>query len=98
MIHVIVRHKVADYSRWKEAFDAHLSMRKAGGELGHRLFVSVEDPHDLTLVMDWDSLERARRFAGSDDLKQAMQKAGVVGEPEIRFLEDAFTVRRSAAD
>jgi len=27
-----------------------------------------------------------------------MQNSGVVGEPEIRFLEDAFTVRRSAAD
>lgn len=98
MIHVIVRQKVADYGRWKEAFDAHLAMRKAGGEMGSRLFVSVEDPRDITIVMDWDNLERARRFAGSDDLKQTMQKAGVVGEPEIRFLEDAFTVRRSAAD
>ncbi|HVO78927.1 MAG TPA: cyclase [Candidatus Bathyarchaeia archaeon] len=98
MIHLIVRHKVADYSRWKEAFDATLSMRKAGGEVGHRLLLSVDDPRDVTIVMDWDNLERARRFASSDELKQAMQKAGVVGEPEIRFLEDAFTVRRSAAD
>lgn len=98
MIHVIIRHKVADYSRWKEAFDAHLNMRKAGGEVTHRLFLSVDDPRDITIVMDWDGLERARRFAGSDELKQAMQKAGVTGEPEIRFLEDALTVRRSAAD
>ena len=37
MIHVIIRHKVADYGRWKEAFDAHLNARKAGGEMGHRL-------------------------------------------------------------
>ncbi len=98
MIHVVVRHKVADFSRWKDAFDAHLSMRKAGGEINHRLFLSVDDPRDITIVMDWDGLERARRFIGSDDLKQAMQKAGVVGEPEIRFLEDALMVRRSAAD
>ncbi len=98
MIHVIVRHKVADYSRWKEAFDEHLSARKTGGEISHRLFLSVDDPRDITIVMDWDGLERARRFAGSNDLKQAMQKAGVIGEPEIRFLEDALKVRRSAAD
>jgi hypothetical protein len=98
MVHVIIRHKVSDYGRWKEAFDSHLTTRKAGGELGHRLLLSVDDPRDVTLVLDWDSLERARRFAGSEDLKQTMQKAGVVGEPEIRFLEDAFTVRRSAAD
>ena len=98
MIHVIIRHKVADYGRWKEVFDAHLNTRKANGEIAHRLLLSVEDPRDVTLVMDWDGLERARRFAGSDELKQAMQKAGVVGEPEIRFLEDAFTARRSSAD
>jgi len=48
--------------------------------------------------MDWENLERARNFVASDDLKQAMQGAGIVGEPEVRFLEDAFTVRRSAAD
>jgi heme-degrading monooxygenase HmoA len=98
MIHVVIRHKVADYGRWKEAFDAHLSKRKAGGEMGHRLFVSVEDPRDVTIVMDWDSLERARRFSSSDDLKEVMQKAGVLGEPEFRFLQDAVTTRRSSAD
>ncbi len=98
MIHVIMRHKVADYGRWKEAFDAHLNTRKAGGEIAARLLLSVEDPRDVTLVMDWDGLDRARKFAASDELKQTMQKAGVIGEPEIRFLEDAFTARRSAAD
>ena len=98
MIHVIVRHKVSDYARWKDSFDAHLSARKAGGELNYRLFTSVEDPRDVTIMMDWDGLENARKFLKSDDLKQAMKNAGVVGEPEISFVEDAMTLRRSAAD
>jgi heme-degrading monooxygenase HmoA len=59
---------------------------------------SVDDPREVTIFLDWDSLERARRFAASDDLKQTMQKAGVVGDPDVRFLEDARTVRRSSAD
>ena len=98
MVHMIIRHKVADYSRWKEAFDAHLNTRKAAGETEARIMVSVDDPREVTLFFDWDSLERARRFVGSDDLKQAMKQAGVVGDPEVRFLEDARTVRRSSAD
>jgi heme-degrading monooxygenase HmoA len=98
MVHMIVRHKVADYSRWKEAFDAHLNTRKAAGETEARVMISVDDPREVTLFFNWDSLERARRFVGSDDLKQAMKQGGVVGDPEIRFLEDARTVRRSAAD
>ena len=98
MVHVMVRHKVADYVRWKEAFDGHLSARKAAGEVGHRVLLSVDDPHEVTLLLDWDGLERARNFAKSDDLKQKMQQSGVVGEPVVCFLEDAHTVRRSAAD
>jgi len=98
MVHMIIRHKVADYSRWKEAFDAHLNTRKAAGETDYRVLQSVDDPREVTIFLDWDSLERARRFAGSEDLKQAMQKAGVVGNPDVRFLEDARTVRRSSAD
>jgi len=59
---------------------------------------SVDDLREVTILLDWDSLERARRFAGSDDLKQVMQRAGVVGEPDVRFLQDAYSVRRSSAD
>ncbi len=98
MVHMIIRHKVADYSRWKEAFDAHLNLRKAAGETEARVMVSVDDPREVTLFFDWDSLDRARRFVGSDDLKQAMKLAGVVGDPDVRFLEDARAVRRSSAD
>ncbi|HEY4961074.1 MAG TPA: hypothetical protein VII29_09470 [Terriglobales bacterium] len=98
MVHMIIRHKVADYSRWKEAFDAHLNLRKAAGETEARVMVSVDDPHEVTLFFDWDSVDRARRFVGSEDLKQAMKQAGVVGDPDVRFLEDARTVRRSSAD
>jgi len=98
MVHMIVRHKVADYARWKEAFDGHLGARKAAGEVGHRVLLSVEDPRDVTVLLDWDSLERARRFADSDDLKQTLKQSGVVGDLDVRFLEDAYTVRRSAAD
>ena len=98
MVHMMIRHKVADYSRWKESFDEHLNLRKAAGETEARVMISVDDPREVTLFFDWDSLDRARRFVGSEDLKQAMQKAGVVGDPDVRFLEDARTVHRSAAD
>ena len=98
MVHLIVRHKVADYGRWKEAFDGHLGARKAAGEVGYRVMLSVDDPREVTIFLDWDSLERARKFATSDDLKQKMLQSGVIGDPDVRFLEDAYAVRRSSAD
>lgn len=98
MIHVIIRHKVADYGQWKQVFDSHLNSRMAAGETGCRVFHSVDDPRDLTLISDWDSVEHARRFLASDELKAAMKKAGVVGDPQINYVQDATTVRRTSAD
>ncbi len=98
MIHVLVRHKVTDFNRWKESFDSHLKARMHAGELGFHLFQSVDDPRDVTLLLDWDSLEHARRFITSEELRSRMQQAGVVGAPEVQYVEDARAVRRSSAD
>ncbi len=98
MVHVLIRHKVSDYANWKSAFDSHLNSRKHAGEIGFRVFHSTDDPHDLFLLLDWESAEAARKFMTSDDLRSAMQKAGVVGTPEVQYLEDVRAVHRSAAD
>jgi hypothetical protein len=34
----------------------------------------------------WDSVENAQRFAASDNLREVMMEAGVIGRPEIHFL------------
>jgi heme-degrading monooxygenase HmoA len=98
MVHILVNHKVADFNRWKETFDGHLTTRKSAGEIECRLFQSVEDPRDVTLLLDWDSVEHARRFMNSDELRSAMQQAGVLGTPEVKFVQDAAFVHRSSAD
>jgi len=98
MVHVLVRHKVSDYAKWKQAFDAFLNHRMAGGETGSRVFQSIEDPRDVTVLTDFESTEHARRFMSSSDLRSAMKNAGVEGEPEVHFLQDAVTVRRTSAD
>jgi hypothetical protein len=34
----------------------------------------------------------------SDDLRKAMQQAGVEGPPDVQYIEDVRTVHRSSAD
>jgi hypothetical protein len=34
-------------------------------------------------------LDNARRYAESPELREAMERAGVIGKPEILFLEEA---------
>ncbi|MCH8911541.1 MAG: cyclase [Chloroflexi bacterium] len=87
MAHQFVRHTVADYDKWKAAYDDHEPTRKEYGlkELGvHR---GAENPNDITIVFEAESIERANEFAESEDLKMKMMEAGVQGPPDIWFTD-----------
>ena len=85
---ICVSHTADDYDKWRPVFDEHETMRKAGGSKGGRVFRNAENSNEIVLLMDWDDVENARRFADSDDLRQTMERAGVVGRPEAVFLEE----------
>jgi heme-degrading monooxygenase HmoA len=88
MPYLLVRHKVQDYAKWKPVFDEHSATRKVSGSQGGRLFRNAHDPNETVVLFEWDDLEKARQFAQSQDLQQAMQRAGVADQPDIYFLEE----------
>ena len=86
---VLIRHKVRDYARWRPVYDEHAGARKAGGCKDELVFRNAEDPDEVVLLFEWDDIERARKFIGSDDLREKMKEAGVEGSPDVRYLEGA---------
>ncbi|MFZ0798312.1 MAG: hypothetical protein WCA13_16375 [Terriglobales bacterium] len=98
MINVLIHHEVADYIAWKAVFDSNLDWRHKHGERSCRIFRSAGNVNDLTLFFEWDSLDQARAFIASDELKAKMANAGVKGPPRVDFLTEVHSVRRSAAD
>ena len=85
---LLIRHHVADFLAWKAVFDEHEPARRANGSQGGWLFRDADDPREVLLLLAWDDLERARLFVDSDDLREAMTRAGVTDRPDIWFLED----------
>ena len=79
--------KIAEYPKWRAAFDALDPVRRQFGQTGYSVFRSASDPLELTVHTQWPSLEQARAYAISPDLKSALQQAGVVSQPEVAFLE-----------
>ena len=86
---LLIRHKVADYAAWKSVFDEDGITRRANGCQGGLLFRSAADPYEVLILLEWDDLERARLFARSADLREAMARAGVADRPDVWFLEEA---------
>lgn len=89
MATLLVRHKVQDYSTWRQVFDDHDKTRKEYGSIGFQVLKSASDPNDITVIMDWPTVEAAKAFATSGSLKQAMKNAGVISQPEVTFLIEA---------
>ena len=85
---MLVQHQVKDFTEWKKSYDSLSDLRSTNGELSDRIYRDASDPNKLTLVFKWDSIENARKYAQSPELKTAMEHAGVEGRPNISFLNE----------
>lgn len=83
MIRVFVRHQVDDYAVWRRGYDAFESNRTKLGVRGHAVYRGIDDGNDVTVWHDFDSLEAAKAFGSSTELKAAMKDAGVMVTPAI---------------
>jgi hypothetical protein len=90
MIYVSVRHTVADYAKWRPVFDAVQHDIPASGATGAgQVFRDQANPNDITVLHEWDNAENAQKFFHNPALAETMKTAGVIGMPEIRFLNRA---------
>lgn len=89
MAKLIVHHKVQDYSAWRKVFDETRPDRTQFGSTGDQVFRSASDPNEITVLTDWPSIDAAKAFAASAQLKEAMKNAGVLSQPDVKFLNEA---------
>jgi hypothetical protein len=83
---MLVRHKVRNFSAWKQGFDAHAPQRAAAGLSDSQLLRSINAPNEVVLLLEAEDLARAQAFAASDDLRETMRSFGVIDQPDVYFL------------
>jgi len=84
-VRMFVRHEVTDYGTWRKAFNSFAATQKKLGVVHKAVYQSADDPNDVTVIHDFHSLEKAKAFAASPELKAAMEKAGVKSAPQIWY-------------
>lgn len=82
---LFVRHPVAGYAEWRRLYDTIGPMQNAGGVLTDSVYQSVDDPNDVTVTHEFKTIEAARAFVSSPELRDAMEKSGVSGPATIWF-------------
>jgi quinol monooxygenase YgiN len=84
---LVIHHKVKDFAAWKPLYDKHEGIRTAAGLTKAHVLQSVDDPNDVTVVMDFSDATKAKAFSASPNLKEVMKTAGVLGTPAIHILK-----------
>ncbi len=88
MASLFIRHRVADFGKWKQAFDEHETIRWEFGITSHSVHRDADDPNIVIVAGRTPDVAHAREFIASRDLRSAMDQAGVIGPAEIWVAED----------
>ena len=84
---VMITHKIEDYDHWKEIFDIHEPERRDAGLELVGIGRSKDDESVISVMFAFDDMDSAKIFASSEDLKDAMDKSGVISEPSLAWFE-----------
>ena len=85
MPYVMIRHKVANYAKWKSGVKAAAKLRKSSGEKCLYVCRDSKIPNDLLVWCEWDTAARMKKFVKSAELRKAMKAVGVISKPEVSF-------------
>jgi quinol monooxygenase YgiN len=78
----------------------HEPERARFGCIGHTLYRDADDPNSVTVLLDYESRERADEFMNDPSLREAMERGGVISEPLANWLDEQesceYAARRAA--
>ena len=85
--YVIVTHPVKDFDAWKKVFDEFEQARKEAGELSAIVLRHADDPNVISVLNTWTSVDAAKAFLASEEIKTGMGEAGVTAPPTFVFAD-----------
>ncbi len=93
---ILINSRVADFKQWQKTFEENEPMRQAAGITSASVWQAHGDPNNIFMVLECTDIARVKRFNESEELKQAMAKAGVLGQPTVSFLGECWKYPRQA--
>ena len=91
---VILVINVEDYDKWRKYFDDNIAFRKTHGSREAYIHRSIVNPNEIVLFFKWESIDSARKFFESEEVKEKMKEAGISGDPVLYYIEE---IERSIA-
>jgi hypothetical protein len=90
MAAIVGVYKTSDYDSWKQMFDSDPLGRKEAGT-GHRVMRSVEDPSEVFVRLDFDSVDAANAFRERLMASGVLDNVTMIKEPTVVEIADDAT-------
>ena len=87
---MIIKHRIADFAKWKPAYDGHDSARLADGLHNYVIARGMQDSNMVLVALKADDVTKAKAFAKDPGLKAAMKKGGVTSAPSVSLVTMVF--------
>ena len=81
--------KAEDYAKWEAGFNGADSkaLRKEVGQGTWQIFRDPDgDPNTFTMLMEWESVEKAKALLESADLEELNRESGLADMGEVLYL------------
>jgi hypothetical protein len=91
-----ILHECKDFKTWKSVYDADAANRKAADLTELMLVQDSANANRVALLFGVSDLAKAKAMVASDGLREAMQKAGVIGAPTVHFRRGTFAQKTAA--
>lgn len=88
MATVLTQFTVQDFMKWKIVFDEFVPYRRKYGSKGARAFRVLRDPQAVMVLTEFEDFDRAAEMYASQEFKDAIQRAGVIGTEVVLSLEE----------
>jgi hypothetical protein len=85
----VVLHRVRDYKAWRQVYDQVEDLQRTGKVVEEHVYRAKDDPDNVLVFHRFPTMADAESFLADPLLRDAMQRAGVVGAPRIEFYEEA---------
>ena len=90
MTYVLVRFTVEDLEKWKSVFEEAAGLRKGYGSMGVRAFSKADNANEVVILGEYEDAAKARQMFQSQEFREATQRGGVKGPPDVTFLTEVL--------
>ena len=87
MPYLLVKQKIVNFDRWYAVFKSEARALNEAGIHDLVILKETSDPNLIVCLFKFDDLDKAKAYTNSLSSQKTVDLSGIIGNPEILFLE-----------